>query len=412
MADSYINPVYPQSYIAPIGSSPMGTSSLLSGALSSANQANGSSYIQPIQQATTANGQIDYPKLQRILGYTNAQMDAFTQSGAIQQAQQQSSIPNYLTGSTVQPMGGLSTYTSPDSSASVNNTTTSGGSSGFPIAGGAYDASVAARNAGVNPTISSGGGSSSFGGSSSGGVLGGGGASPSGTYSSALSSLVPAQTNSPLPDVNPGYTSGINSPGVTYNAPQGQTPQPSGGALQMQQANPQNALAQFQNTPGYQLLGNNQTSQYTQSPGYQYAVNQALQQVQGNNAARGLLESGRGLRDVTDRAQGMALQDYGNWWNRQNQLYSDYQNRLAGLAGGDVGANNAMTLGQNQANGAMQTGGDLGTLFGNQGTSGLGAIANTGAAQANTMQLAGNAQTQINANNQATQLAGATSGVF
>ena len=42
------------------------------------------------------------------------------------------------------------------------------------------------------------------------------------------------------------------------------------------------------------------------------------------------------------------------------------------------------------------------------GTAGMGAITNTGAAQANTIQNAGNTSAQINASNQATRLAGAT----
>lgn len=222
------------------------------------------------------------------------------------------------------------------------------------------------------------------------------------------------------PGINPNFGSfqAPNTQPINYQAPAGdqatyQSPTGGGGSmapggtLQMQQANPQAALQQYMNTPGYQLLGNNQAQQFQASPGYQYAVDQALSQVGQNASARGLLGSGAMLRGMTDRAQGMASQEYGNWWNRQNQLYGDYQNRLAGLAGGPTGATEANQLGMNQAQLSAGMGTNLGSLFGNQGSTGMGGIINTGAAQANAMTQAGNQQAQILGANQATQLAGA-----
>lgn len=176
----------------------------------------------------------------------------------------------------------------------------------------------------------------------------------------------------------------------------------------MQQADPNSVVNNYLNTAGNQLLGDPSYQRYQQSPGYQYAVDEALNQVQRQGASRGLLDSGRVMRDMTDRAQGMALQDYGNWWNRQNQLYTDYQNRLQGLAGGSVGADQANQLGTNLAQGTYQTGGNLASLFGNQGVAGYGGITNTGAAQSNNLSQAGATQAQIQAANQSTQLAGAT----
>lgn len=229
---------------------------------------------------------------------------------------------------------------------------------------------------------------------------------------SGMSGSMPQQNNT-VPNFGT-----IQSPGGAGVAPQGQMNygapgqggllQGGAGQLQMQQASPQSAIGQYQNSAGYQLM--NDPNSFQQSPGYQYAVDQALGQVQNQASARGLLESGAALRGMTDRAQGMASQEYGNWWNRQNQLYGDYQNRLAGLAGGDTGANNAFATGNNMATNAMNTGTNLGSLFGNQGTAGLGAISNAGAAQANTIMQAGNTQAQIGANNSATMLAGATIG--
>lgn len=285
----------------------------------------------------------------------------------------------------------------------------SGTASGLTVIGQQTPEELA-RNASImNAPVGSG---LSFGGSSGGGGGGAGGSMPSGSTSMGSGLFQPtssATSAGAAPSSVPIYNAPSTS-GVPYNSPGGlqAAPQSQGGVLAMQQASPQSAINQYQNTAGYQMLGNDQTNQYQQSPGYQYAVNEALRQVQSQGASRGLLDSGRVQRDMTDRAVGMAQQDYGNWWNRQNQLYSDYQNRLAGLAGGSVGADQANQLGTNQSQGTYQTGGNLASLFGNQGVAGYGGITNTGAAQSNNMTQAGATQAQIQAANQSTQLAGAT----
>lgn len=227
--------------------------------------------------------------------------------------------------------------------------------------------------------------------------------------------------NQPTQNLNPNFNpatgqysptpvnySPIGGNGGTYTAPGQAQGQNGAGVLQMQQQSPQDALQGYMNTPGYQLLMTNQQNQFQQSPGYQYAVNQALQNVQNNASARGLLESGSVMREMTDRAQGMASQGYNDWWNKQNSAFNDYQNRLAGLAGGNVGGDQAFNLGQSLGQNTYQTGSDVGTLFGNQGTAGLGAIAGTGAAQAGNIGNAGTQQAQIAGANASTQLAGAT----
>lgn len=236
-------------------------------------------------------------------------------------------------------------------------------------------------------------------------LTGVGGDAPTGSTPSSLT-----QSSTPTgPLVGYQDPGSVNNTGtVGYIGPGSNNSAGQAGVLQMQQADPNAAQAAYQNTPGYQMLGNDQTSQYQQSPGYQYAVNEALKQVGQQSSARGLLESGAALRGMTDRAVGMAQQDYGNWWNRQNQLYSDYQNRLAGLAGGQTGSADAMTAGANAAQANLQTGSNLGSLFGNQGTTGMGGIINTAAAQSGNMINAGQQQATVNAANQATQLAGAT----
>jgi len=250
---------------------------------------------------------------------------------------------------------------------------------------------------------SSGGGGGGGGGAAggTGGGTGGGGLNLSGTQGNAPTGSTPGSLNqsaTPLSNTL-GYTPGYTAPGSINNGGQA-------GVLQMQQANPQGALDQYKNTPGYQLL--NAPGAYEQSPGYQYAMDQSMNQVQNAASAKGMLESGAVIKNMQQTASGLAQQDYGNWWNRQNQLYGDYQNRLQGMAGGPTGGADAMTAGANAAQANLQTGSNLGSLFGNQGTTGMGGIINTAAAQSGNMINAGQQQASVNAANQSTQLAGAT----
>lgn len=285
------------------------------------------------------------------------------------------------------------------------------GSANFTIAGLDWQKEVDERNAGIENSISGAGGRGVSGGGAGAGAGAGEGAqsgnsSTGGLFNGGNGTLTGGASGS-SPAVNaslgqyPSGTPSYQAPDMSYQAP-GQ-----GGVMQMQQSSPQNALQSYYNTPGYQLLGNNQAQQFQASPGYQYAVDQAMNQVQQSASARGLLESGAALRGMTDRAQGMASQEYNNWWNQQSQLYGDYQNRLQGLAGGSTGADQAYNLGQTLGGNAMQTGSNLGSLFGSQGNAGLSGMAAAGGAQANNIIGAGTQQAQVNASNQATQLAGA-----
>lgn len=211
----------------------------------------------------------------------------------------------------------------------------------------------------------------------------------------------------------PGLPSPISSSGVSPDlsgVPGGQAlpgSVPAPGLLEMSRQSPQSSLENYFQTPGYQLMYGDQ-QRFQQSPGYQYAVDEALKQVQRNASSRGLLESGSVMRELTDRAQNMAMQDYYNWWDRQNAHYGDYQNRLAALSAGDTGANYVFGLGQSIGQGAMQTGSNISSILGNQGSSGFGGLTNTGAAQSNNLMNAAQMQAQINAANQSTRLAAAT----
>jgi hypothetical protein len=259
------------------------------------------------------------------------------------------------------------------------------------------------------------------GGGSGGG--GGGGTGSGGTVSSAGSNNTTGQvgggllsggfqTNStgaspgsinPFPNISGSNPSGIGAfsgGGNTQGIPGSQV---SGG--QTLPMSVQNGLNNYYNTPGYQLTnGQGAVNQFQTSPGYQFAVDQALGQVQRQGASRGLLDSGAGLRAMTDRAQGMANQEFNNWQTNQQNQYQNYQNRLQGLAGGPTGAEMAYNLGQGVGANTMQNGSNVGSLLANQGNSLFGGIVGAGGAQAQNVNQAGNMQAQILSGNLQTQM--------
>ena len=105
----------------------------------------------------------------------------------------------------------------------------------------------------------------------------------------------------------------------------------------------QNALATQQ-----ALLGGDY-SKFYQSPEYQWTQQQGLQGIDRSAAARGGLYSGGADADRMKFAQGLASQEYGNFYNR-----------LAGMSGtGQTAANNLAAAGQNYAN-------NVGTIYQNQ----------------------------------------------
>jgi hypothetical protein len=131
----------------------------------------------------------------------------------------------------------------------------------------------------------------------------------------------------------------------------------------------QQALGQMQS------LNSGDFSSFKQSPDYQFAFDQGLQGLDRSAASRGSLYSGGQSADLMKFGQGLASQNY-------NQYY----NRLAGLSG--AGQTTATGLGQ------------LGQQYANN-------VGQIGLHQANNM--ASSYQQQANANSQA---AGAVGGAF
>ncbi len=133
---------------------------------------------------------------------------------------------------------------------------------------------------------------------------------------------------------------------------------------------------------------------FSQSPDFQYALKQGMQEVQRNAAAKGLSGSGAEMAALQERGQGLASQ---NWQN----YFKNYQDRLSDLAGmgqksalfsSQLGANEGSalsSLGLNYANLQSSTMSDLakalaearmgkGTMKANQTNSLWGALGNLG----------------------------------
>lgn len=71
-------------------------------------------------------------------------------------------------------------------------------------------------------------------------------------------------------------------------------------------------------------------SQFQESPGYQFAQDEAQRAIERSAAARGDIVSGRTLKELDERSQQIA-----------NQQYGSYLNRLGGLFGTSFGAGQA-----------------------------------------------------------------------
>lgn len=123
----------------------------------------------------------------------------------------------------------------------------------------------------------------------------------------------------------------------------------------------QSALGQMQ------ALNAGDFSSFKESPDYQFAFNQGLQGLDRSAAAGGMLTSGGADADRIAYGQGMASQQYGN-----------YYNRLAGLAGA-----------------GQQTASGLGQLGANTGNNISNALANTGQARASSYQQNANTNSQL-----------------
>lgn len=94
-----------------------------------------------------------------------------------------------------------------------------------------------------------------------------------------------------------------------------------------------------------------QFADYKTDPSYAWQQKEAAKAVQGSAAARGGLYSGAAGRALSDRAQGIAASDFGNWWNRQEQGKTNSVNLLNAIrSGGQAAAGQVGAAGQSAAN--------------------------------------------------------------
>jgi hypothetical protein len=89
---------------------------------------------------------------------------------------------------------------------------------------------------------------------------------------------------------------------------------------------------------------------FQQSPGYQWQLGQGLRAVDAGAAASGMLRSGATLKAEETYGQGLANQDFGNYYNRLMGISTLGENAAAGGAStAQTGANLAQGAGNTQA---------------------------------------------------------------
>jgi hypothetical protein len=144
--------------------------------------------------------------------------------------------------------------------------------------------------------------------------------------------------------------------------PIGDNRMPSGGtgSRTMYRVNGQTfgTLADAQAYANANLTGGKAYGGFKETPGYKFALGQGLDAVQSSAAARGGLYSGNAMTSMNDYAQGMANQEYGNYYNRLAGIAGNGQNAAAmqGAAGQNyvTGATNALgSIGDARAAGAV-----------------------------------------------------------
>jgi hypothetical protein len=107
-------------------------------------------------------------------------------------------------------------------------------------------------------------------------------------------------------------------------------------------------------------------AQFQQSPGYQFQFDEGMRALEAGQAAQGMLRSGATLKREMEFGQGLANQDFTNYYNRLNALSTLGQNSAAG---------GATTAGQ-AASAALNGANAQSSIYGNT-ASALGGTANT-----------------------------------
>lgn len=125
--------------------------------------------------------------------------------------------------------------------------------------------------------------------------------------------------------------------------------------------------------PDGQQTGNADFSNFFQSPDYEFARGEGLKALEFSNAAKGQLNSGNNMRDLVQFGQGLATQNFGNYFNRLLQLSNlgaqaaggqaeQIGNQGQAKASGIVGSANAWNQGLSSVGNSLNM---LGALSGN-----------------------------------------------
>ena len=117
-------------------------------------------------------------------------------------------------------------------------------------------------------------------------------------------------------------------------------------------------------------------STYQQSPGYQWQLGQGLRAVDAGAAASGMLRSGATLKAEQSFGQGLANTDFGNYWNRLQQLSQNGLTAAGGIANAATGG--AANIAQTDASAANATSSIYGNVAKSIGTSANGLLNNPG----------------------------------
>jgi len=117
-------------------------------------------------------------------------------------------------------------------------------------------------------------------------------------------------------------------------------------------------------------------------PGYQFQMDEGARALDHSAAARGMLQSGRGSKDMLRFSQGLADSTLGNWLQRFAGLNQQGTQQMLSGTAGQVGAEGQGYAGQLNARGSAYD-----KLYGGAGTVAQGNIAGANAEAAGTQNL-------------------------
>jgi hypothetical protein len=117
-------------------------------------------------------------------------------------------------------------------------------------------------------------------------------------------------------------------------------------------------------------------TKFQQSPGYQFQLQQGERAVDAGAAAKGFARSGAALQAEQQFGSGLAATDFGNYWNRLQQLSGNGLTAAGGIANAATGG--AANIAQTDASAAQQTSSIYGNIANSIGTSANGLMNNQG----------------------------------